>query len=81
MIRFCHVLDGSKTGLTVQMTRFKEDQAEYNRGGRLPNWKEESEERGNSFAPKTPRIRNEADLKRKEGLRPFVMDKLAETGQ
>lgn len=62
--RFCNILDGAKSGLTVLPAVMQRDMKRYHK--RLPEWKEVGEEK----PPET----NEINVQRPRGMNEFVMD-------
>lgn len=62
--RFCNILDGAKSGLTVLPEIMKRDTKRYQK--RCPEWKEIGEET-------RPEI-NEINVQRPRGMKEFVMD-------
>ncbi len=66
---FCKILDGGKTGITVQQERLKEDMKK--RSPKSVPWKQDATEK-RSVIDKT----NSPCLKRSKGLNRFIMDHL-----
>ena len=71
--RFCAILDGSKTGVTVKPDVYKQHVRNKVWQSRAPEWKEAMEDR--KSLPDAG-LGNRVNLKRGKGLRRFVMDRL-----
>lgn len=70
--RFCKILDGGKTGTTIQPSRLKQDRAQKSPKG--VHWKMEPNKKYTSTSPMKYDTSNRAALKRRPGLKTFIMD-------